>query len=428
MVVRRNDARRRRLVVDPAAPLGDAAGCEAPSPNPPKRKKKTKPAEARAYSYGADRRNQLKTTDLIPKRFLSCAIVLMVLLSALWLINFAAANAVQWQSQIGAGGVEALAIRGQGSLASWFSSFLLIMTGLASVQIYALRQHRCDDYRGTYRLWLWMAGLFLIASISCVIDVASIGSNLLQWVTQDSAGQQAWVLVVIKLVGLAILVARGIYEMRESRGSLALIVFVWGAYSAAALMQLPLAQQATVSLGSEMVTGNCLLFGTVALLQAHLTYARFVYLRAHGLIKLRTAKSKRIAESGTAKKSAQAKQEGEKAKATGTRAKKTGNAVTKDKKTKPQSQRKSKPAAKQQSKPAPPVETKGGRDDRQTEKSPQEVLREMAAASRAKAKKPSNQQKMAHDEQDEESHGVIKMSKSQRRKQRKLEKQRRRAA
>lgn len=424
MVVRRNDARRRRLVVDPAVQLGDADGdAGVAPPSSPRRKKSPKKEDARAYSYGADRRNQLKTTDLIPKRMVSFLTVVMVLLAALWLLNYCAQNAVHWVDQIGATGLETMAIRGQGSLAGWFSSFLLIMTGLASLQIFALRQHRCDDYRGTYRLWLWLSALFVVASINCVANLGELTAHFFNSMTNGQFVQRAWVPLVFKLTALALLVARGAYEVRESRGSLAWVLLVWIAYSVAAVLQLPGANQTIMGVSTEAVVGNCFLFGTVGLLLAHLTYARFVFLRAHGLIAMRVKKEK-VAKP---KKKSKPVAKGKKAVAPNT----TAEPSTRKTKTKPATKQKSKPAAKKtsQAATAKPTRSKPEKISKSSapaktterEKSPSEVLREMAAASRAKSQS-QNQSAADGGEQ------VLKLSKAQRRKQRKIEKQQRRAA
>jgi hypothetical protein len=415
MVVRGNGARRRRLVVDPAVQLGESQGDEASNPSQPSKRQKTKNSDVRTYAYGADRRNQLKTTDLIPKRLVAYLCVVLVLLICLSLLNFAAHYAVRWDETIGTAGLELLAIQGPGSLASWFSSFLLIITGLASLQIYAMRQHRCDDYRGTYRVWLWMAALFMVASISCVADLGTVASNLFSSYTGYSFEGRAWLPPTAKLLALTVLAAGGLYEVRESRGSLAFVTFVWVAYAAAAVLPLFGATATIVGFSADVVAGNCVLFGTAALLLAHLTYGRFIFLDANGLI-AQWVKDKKLAQQKKQKKKA---------------------AAAKRKKTKPAPSNKTtatpKRPARKKAKPASKSTSRSTGSDRPTvgtssksskvEKTPSEVLRELAAASRAK-----EQTKHRPTVEDHESESVQGMSKAQRRKLRKLDKQRRRAA
>lgn len=289
MVVRRSDSRRRRVVVDPAIQTAEStlSMAAANSMDTSTSRKRGK------YTIGAERRHQNKTTDFIPKRFWSVTIVVALLLAAIVSLNLLAMFAGSWSNRIGTEGVAALRLSGRATLSGWFSSLLLIISGLASLQIYALRQHRRDDYRGSYRLWLWMSMLLMIASLDCVVDLSSIGANLLQNFTAVSLNGESWWPLAIKISLLTMLVARGIFEIRESRGSLALVVFVWVAYAGAALMQQPALDPAMVGVDREMVLGNCFLLGTVGLMLAELTFARFVFLQAHGLIKPRIAKAKK---------------------------------------------------------------------------------------------------------------------------------------
>ena len=303
MVFRRSDARRRRLVVEPAAPTGDApAGSVAAAvqaisvpPSSPPIRDKTQRLEVRAYSYGAERRNQLKTTDLIPKRVLSYLLVVLVLIFGVAAINFLAVQSTGWEAQIGDAGLTAFAISGQGSIANWFLSFLLIITALACLQIYAIRQHRCDDYRGSYRLWVWMAAVFVIASINCCVDLGAVAVNLTKALTTQSMTDRAWLVMAAKLTALTVVIARVMYEVRQSRGSLTLTGFVWIAFTLALVLQMPVAKPDWMVLSPGMVAGNCILFGTAALLLAHLTYGRFIFLQANGLIRQKS-RTKAVAE------------------------------------------------------------------------------------------------------------------------------------
>ena len=54
-------------------------------------------------------------------------------------------------------GLAAIDAGAAGNLAAWFSSCLLLMAAACSLQIYNLRRHKIDDYRGRYRIWVWAA-------------------------------------------------------------------------------------------------------------------------------------------------------------------------------------------------------------------------------------------------------------------------------
>ena len=297
MVVNRTDSRRRRVVVDPAIHSNHVLAM-SPSSETISSKRETS-----LYAVGANRRHQYKTTDLIPKRVWSVSLVVLFLVAVIVGLNLLSYFASGWSSRIGAEGVAALGLTGRTTLSAWFASFLLIVSGLAILQIYALRQHRRDDYRGSYRLWLWMSAILLLGSANCVVDLATIGSRLFQSLTAVSFAANSWWPLTAKLGLLSLLVARGVYEVRESRGSLALVLLVWVAYSAAAVLQLPAAEPLVVRIERETLLGNCCLVGSLAMLLFEMTFARFVFLQAHGLIKPRVARvSKPATEQSVADK------------------------------------------------------------------------------------------------------------------------------
>jgi hypothetical protein len=406
MVIRRNDTRRRRVVVEPA--LHSTEPCKSAD----LKTEQDSETNGRPYSFGADRRNQLKTTDLLPKRLLSCALVILTLLVTIGGLNLLAAYASEWRPSIGESSA-ALALVGRGTLASWFTSFLLIISGLASLQIYALRLHRRDDYRGTYRLWLWIAALLMLGSLNCVVDLSLLASSLLHAFTSISFEQRPWLPVAIKVMILSTLVARGLYEVRASSGTFVLVLFVWLAYSIAAVLQLPTARPEIVNLSQETLLGNSLLFGTAVLLLAELTYARFIYLQAHGLMKQRTAEPNRQRRSTPAAK----KQTKSSTKAASTEKSESNRRV----KTAPGKQRKA--AADSGESTATTAQTRSTK--RATKNSPSKSA--VSSSQTESAKRTRAKTSRSASGEDLELESVIKLSKAERRRKRKEERRRRAA-
>lgn len=395
MVVNRSDSRRRRVVVDPAIHGNDVLAMSPPSERIPSKR------ESSLYATGANRRHQYKTTDLIPKRVWPVSLVVLLLVSVIVGLNLLSYFASRWSDRIGSEGVTALSLTGRATLTAWFSSFLLIVSGLASLQIYALRQHRRDDYRGSYRLWLWMSALLLIGSANCVVDLASIGSRLMQSLTTISFAANSWWPLIVKLSLLSLLVARGVYEVRESRGSLALVVLVWIAYSAAAVMQLPAVEPLIVSVDRETILGNGCLIGSLATLLVEMTFARFVFLQAHGLIQPRAATiSKSKAE--TAVGGELTKKPRKKTKANPTESVETEATES--------NSDQSEPAANQRTASSNRLTSKSERSDRPPQKSKTALVDSLT------------------DEDQDESEGILKLGKSEQRRLRKQDQGRRRAA
>lgn len=299
MVVRRND-RRRRLMNDEFVPTIEPT-------SPAERPDQSSAAEdvggtRRTYASGADRRNQLRTTDLFPKRTWIVVTFGLLLVSLIVAINGLAWNAESWRSVIGPEGVAALQLSGAGTLASWFTCFLMVLVALVSLQIYAMRRHRCDDYVGTYRMWMWFPPIFVIASLASIVDVVAIARNVFDATLGMSLPAGSLVPFVVVLAVLAALAGRVLYEVKESRAAVAMLVLAWLSLAISVTMQTEWAGNQIAAYDRELVLGNSYLVSAVALLVGHLFYTRFVYLHAHGLIVRKQAKVARADTKSAARK------------------------------------------------------------------------------------------------------------------------------
>ena len=152
MVTRRTDARRRRVLSEEFVPTDQSAVAGNKKP-------------MQAYSYGANRRNQPKTTDLIPKRSLALSFFFVLIIGIVAAINALAWYAVPLTEIVGEAGSRSLAIYGPGTLANWFCSVCLLLCAGVCLQLFLMRKHKRDDYGGMYRVWILMAAMFVLASI-----------------------------------------------------------------------------------------------------------------------------------------------------------------------------------------------------------------------------------------------------------------------
>ncbi len=292
MVARRSDNRRRRIFVESGSPETTLETTALPTGSSSERGKGRPNV---LYTPGAERRHQHKTTDLIPKRFWAVVSMIGGLVLIVIALNLIAYYSPKWEPSLGAESVDALRLTGRGTIAAWFSSMLFIVSGLASLQIYALRQHRRDDYRGSFRIWLWMSALLILASANCVIDLGSIAMQAVQSWLQSTPSPSAgiyWIFAV-KMLLLSLLIARGIFEIRESRATLTIVALVWAAYLGASVLQLPNSFNAINQLTvqqQEIFTGNLQIVAVIGIFLAHLVFARFIYMQATGLIKLKEKK------------------------------------------------------------------------------------------------------------------------------------------
>ena len=132
--------RRRRVLSDPTI--------TAAAENVPAKKEGGK-SKASGPAYAAQAlANQPAVTDLLPRRY--STIALWFLLSALAVAGIEALYIyrVDWTAVLTAAHAQALDVTARGSLASWCSSLLLLLSAGASLVIYSVRRHRVDDYRG----------------------------------------------------------------------------------------------------------------------------------------------------------------------------------------------------------------------------------------------------------------------------------------
>ena len=114
MVTRRTDARRRRVLSEEFVPTEESAVAGT-----------TKPMQA--YAFGANRRNQPKTTDLIPKRAFALTLFFVLSVTIVAGLNSLAFYANSITGIIGEAGSRSLALSGPGTLSNWLCSISLFL-------------------------------------------------------------------------------------------------------------------------------------------------------------------------------------------------------------------------------------------------------------------------------------------------------------
>ena len=455
MVLNRKTDRRRRLLVDSKSQVGSASVATKKSKKQSATEEPVQTDVRKAYAIGAKRRHQRKVTDLIPKRRLAYSLSIVGFAALLAGVNLLAFFSPSWISVIGHDGVEALAITGPSSLATYLSAIFFAVAAALCLQIYALRQHRCDDYEGTYRVWGWLSPVFAIASLGCVLPLASISQNIFVAVSGRGFSVQ-WLPLAIGVLLVSLLLVRYLMEVRSSLGTIAwaslawlTICVGWGMPEILSSFAPELSQNSV----QNLALGNGILVAAMATLLANLTYARFVFLRSNGFIhsKPKQVKSKQTLPFRPFRERKDARRErvSRKAAAAEGTADDVKPAVAEPKKTprkaaektaekapaarKPKVTRASKAAKKPAAKPvpkpepvkqapvapAPVAEKPVDPPAKQVSASASERLKQLAAATRIQ-KTP--------EQIDEQNQGTIKLSKAQRRKLRKQQKKQNRAA
>jgi hypothetical protein len=170
--------------------------------------------------------------------------------------------------------------------------------------IYSIRRHRLDDYRGSYRLWLWSAAAWLVMSIDATANLHRPFSQAMAHVTGWSMWQDGaiWWIGVWGTI-LSILALRLAIEVRGCRTATLAIVAVMVLWPAG------LAISYGWLYGPEhgaIIAAGCRLIGQVTLLLAIGVYSRHVLFDVEGLLAVREEKPKKEKPKKKSKETAKA--------------------------------------------------------------------------------------------------------------------------
>jgi len=290
------DERRRRVLMDEIASPPSDDSDPAPAPGSPK-------GPVRAYSPAVLSDRQPRVTDLLPVRPLWVAVAMLLGLTGIAAIEAIHIHAAALPLAPGGEQLAALDASSRGSLAAWYSSLLLAMATAAALVVFAIRVHRVDDYRGSYRIWIWttaaLAWLSLDAAtgvhdaLGLAVNAAAgqhgLGSSL-------AAGSTAMWLALYGLV-LGTLGIRLAIEVWPSLPSFAALLVAALLYLCTALLQLDMLAAAT-PLGQSVLQSTLTLLAHLALTTSIGLYARHVYLDATGRLRVHIDPDKKRAAKG----------------------------------------------------------------------------------------------------------------------------------
>ena len=83
------------------------------------------------------------------------------------------------------------------SLGGWLAQVSLIVATATALIVRLMRRHRRDDYRGRYRAWGWLAGLFMITACAVQVPLGALVSAFVSdatGITLGPGGMGWWVL------------------------------------------------------------------------------------------------------------------------------------------------------------------------------------------------------------------------------------------
>lgn len=289
----RNDRRRRVLKEEVRSASGSRTTVRAALPD-----------DAPRYSDAAGVENHPQVTDFVPRRYSTIALLGLFGVAATGMTAALHYFALPIAASRGMNSSAAFDLTARGNLTEWLAAVVLFMTSGFCVLTYSIRRHRIDDYRGRYRVWLAAALASLVLSANSVTGLHEVLSDVLTRATGWSAlraGAVWW--MALAGLPLAWVFIRVLLDIRECRIAAALLAGAAACYgiSAASFLGYGSAVEAQVQ---PMVTASVLLLAHWLLFTAIVANARFVVLDAQGLVTVRRASKAKRSESSAAKQAA----------------------------------------------------------------------------------------------------------------------------
>lgn len=278
----RADQRRRRVLLEETCRHDEAAI------DRPRQEASREPLRPNRLRYGplARREKQMPITALLPLR--RWTILVVGLSGATAVVCLAAAYGQVWlhQDRVPIPIRRLVDVGRTDSLASCLLAFFWLVIAATSLLVFQIRRHRSDDYRGTYRLWLWVTIASVIVAIDHLTRWREIGSAaavaLLGW--PPGYARLYWQIPAAS-IGVGLLV-RLLIEVRECpRHWLGYAGWVAGILVATAAGTLSGSPGADML--PDMVAFVSTGLGTLALWTSVLAYGRHVALEAEGIAPVR---------------------------------------------------------------------------------------------------------------------------------------------
>jgi hypothetical protein len=276
------DERRRRLLGDDLGTIATSSELDDFSADGPP------PTRSANYGNAEFLERQMRWLDLVPRRLFVLVPWLAAGAGTIVALELAHAWTIR-RVDAGEKVVAAFDAAARGSLASWFSSLVLLAASVAALMIHSVRKHRTDDYQGRYRVWFWAAaGLFLMATDQAAGLREAFRDAMVGWtgVALWSKGELWWVAaygLLFTAIGSRLLI-----DVCGCKSSFAAMLAAAAALGMATAVRLgwfmPVEGRVELAMfppGGEMA-GNLLLLSALAL------YARHVVLDAEGRLPVKT--------------------------------------------------------------------------------------------------------------------------------------------
>lgn len=298
------DGRRRRVLLD------ETLAGERPVASQATKASKRR----RSYTDAALADLQPRVTDLIPTQWTT----IFILMGAALVAIAAVVTLHVFRGELGSTAFaridSPLLFEARGSLADWLSSVTFLCSALVASQIFAIRRHRLDDYRGSYRVWLWVVPLLLWLSIDSVTHVRAPLADAISRLPWFPKAHALWWWVGAYASVFGLMAIRLVIETRKCRSMWPVLLLAGAMYAFAFAVQrgwFEIWDPELLSVARRLPA----LLGHWSVLLSLVLYARFVYMDAEG--KLRPKKPAKAKKSETGETPADDKEPDAKAKASG---------------------------------------------------------------------------------------------------------------
>jgi len=284
------DQRRRRVLIEESLSL---VGEETDADRERQPVARLALAEGTSYSDAASLEQQPPCVVVLAAHPFTLAVISLSAFALLVGLLAAYAQWALWPQGSLPAMLCALDLRQPGSLGGWVCSLLLVAAAYQGVQIYRLRRHKTDDYRGRYRVWAWIPLVLLAMAAGEATGVHRDAIRLAGALFAPQSGSlHAATWPLLAAVSWLVVAGRLGLEIRVSPWATALLAMATIGYAAGlAITQIP------VQPISQMLIVLCssafLMASHLGVFVSVLVFGRHVYLDSQGLLPAREAKPRR---------------------------------------------------------------------------------------------------------------------------------------
>ena len=241
------------------------------------------PGDTPRYGAQANIENHPQVTDLVPRRFATIVLLLSAPLAIAAGVEVVCWKASVTEAWLGSTTLAQAIVDASVRLGQWFSAGVLALAALAALQVYSLKRYRIDDFKGRYRVWRFAALLGLVVSANCVVGLHNVLSQLGDGLVANAyiSGALWWLPLVALAGGWALL--RLVVNSSECFSTCSAFVVAAVCFVVGAVSALGWSP-AALDAFPGLLSRVAPAVGYTLILAGCITYARYIVLDVQGLI------------------------------------------------------------------------------------------------------------------------------------------------